>query len=117
MKQLNWEQTEGTQKEKPLELEIGITTVYLRRNIERTPKEDGDQIIFVWRYEEAQLTPEEYAEYQEDTEKPSIQGIMQQISGIQAEQEMQSIAQDSNTEIIMQTLSDIQADIALLQEV
>lgn len=115
--QLNWRTVEGTQLEKPEEVEIGITTVYLRRNIERTPKDYGDQIIFVWQYEESQLTLEEYAEYKEDMGKPSIQSIMQQISGIQAEQEMQSIAQDSNTEIIMQTLSDIQADIALLQEV
>lgn len=96
-------------------MEIGATTVYLRRNIERIPKEDGDNIIFVWSYEEAQLTPEEYKLYLEDVEAPSILGIMQQISDIQAEQEMQSLMSDENTETIMQSLSDIQADIALLE--
>lgn len=115
MAKLNWKQVEGTQAEEPSELEAGRTTVYLRRNIEQTEKEDADgNAITVWSYEEAKLTIEEYAEYVADTEAPSVQLMMQQISGIQSEQELAGIDRTESTETIMQALSDIQADIALL---
>lgn len=52
----------GTQNEKPLELEIGKTTVYKRRNIERKSEvdEQGNTNEF-WQYEEEQLTLREFA--------------------------------------------------------
>lgn len=52
----------GTQNKRPLELEIGKTTVYKRRNIERTSEtdENGETQEF-WQYEEEQMTLREFA--------------------------------------------------------
>ena len=88
--------------------------MYLRKGVTRLPKDNDGNVIFVWSYQEAVLTPEEYALYLTDMEAPSIQGIMQQISDIQSEQEMQSINEEINTELIMQTLSDLQAEVAMI---
>lgn len=66
--QINWKKVEGTQQEKPKELDTTSSprVVYVRRNIsqEVREQEDGDDIK-VWVYEEAQLTPSEYKEYLE----------------------------------------------------
>lgn len=88
--------------------------MYLRKGVTRLPKDDDGTVIFIWSYQEAVLTPEEYAVYLTDMEAPSIQSIMQQISDIQSEQEMQSINEEINTETIMQSISDLQADIAMI---
>lgn len=100
-----------------MELEIGKTTVYLRKDVKELSKYDNGNIVSIWVYEEAQLSMQEYEEYLADMETPSVQSIMQHISDIQSEQEMQSITQEIATETIMQTLSDLQADFALYTEV
>lgn len=52
----------GTQNERPLELEIGKTTVYKRRNIERISETDENgEIQEFWQYEEEQMTLREFA--------------------------------------------------------
>lgn len=112
---VTYQSVEGTQEERPQELEIALSCVYLRKDIQRIPKEDSNgAIIFVWSYQEAQLTPEEYAEYVAEMDSPSVESIMQTISDIQAQQELQALDSEMNSEMVMQTLSDIQADIALL---
>lgn len=50
---MEWQIVYGSQQESPAEVEITPTVVYMRRNITQT--ETG------WEYEEAVLTPEEYA--------------------------------------------------------
>lgn len=74
---------EGFQPERPLEIDetSSRTTVYLRRNIEEVPNMDADGNPSEgthWRYEEAQLTKEEYKIYSglmEENKK--IQGDLQ----------------------------------------
>lgn len=61
---------EGFQPERPMEVDetSSRTTVYLRRNIEEVPNIDTDGNPSEgthWRYEEAQLTREEYKIYSE----------------------------------------------------
>lgn len=66
--QIKWQTVEGTQEEKPKELdtESSQETVYLRKNItqEARQQENGDEVTF-WIYDEAQLTRTEYKEYLE----------------------------------------------------
>ena len=51
----------------------------------------------------------------EEMQSPTMESMMQELSGIEAEQAMQGVTSDGNTETIMQTLSDIQAEIELLK--
>jgi hypothetical protein len=111
---ITYRQTEGTQAERPKEVEVGLTTVYLRKNIESSIKKQDGGDIQVWNYEEARLMPEEYKAYLGEMENPAIESIMQNISDIQAEQELLSIDNEINSVMIMQTLSNLQADIALM---
>ena len=64
----DWTQVMGTQSEKPLEIDTysSPNTVYLRKNIAQVEVEDnvsGDKIT-MWQYDERQMTPAEYAQYQ-----------------------------------------------------
>lgn len=53
---------QGTQTEKPLTLEIGKTTVYKRRNIERVSRvNELGEIEEFWQYEEMQMPLREFA--------------------------------------------------------
>ncbi len=58
---------EGSQETKPATVDNTSSKdkVYLRRNIERITKEDpqSGETIELWGYEEAELTPTEYATY------------------------------------------------------
>lgn len=64
----DWKMVTGTQPERPEEIDriSSPTTVYLRRNIEQVEKEeevDGTEQIYKtteWRYEEKEMTIEEY---------------------------------------------------------
>lgn len=61
---------EGFQTEKPLEIDeiSSSTTVYIRKDITEVPNIDMDGKETGgthWRYEEAQLTKDEYKTYQE----------------------------------------------------
>lgn len=65
--QIVWKEVVGTQLEKPLEVDktSSPSTVYLRKNITQVEQQSGDAKISAWKYEEAQLTLEEYKEYLE----------------------------------------------------
>lgn len=72
MEQLTYVTAESTVR--PKEIEVGITTVYLRRNIvetQRINEMDGGEPITIFVYDEAQLTKDEalllLAERQTDT--------------------------------------------------
>jgi hypothetical protein len=60
----DWKSVEGSQVEKPLEIDRGSSpnVVYLRRNIEQVTRKDetSDTETQVWQYEEKELTAEEY---------------------------------------------------------
>lgn len=65
---IKWKTVEGTQQERPKEIDTTSSekVVYLRKNITQEVKtqEDGSEIT-MWLYDEACLTPKEYAEYLE----------------------------------------------------
>lgn len=63
----DWKKVTGTQPERPEEVDrkSSPSTVYLRRNIEQVEKEvegtDGQtQTVNEWKYEEKEMTVEEY---------------------------------------------------------
>lgn len=109
-----YQKREGTQAEKPAELDrtSSPSTVYLRKNIVQKVRtdEDGTEVI-VWEYEEAEMTSAEFEEYEKlliQAESPAITQLQQQISELQMSQEMQSIDREIAEEEQMQNLSDIQ---------
>ena len=109
-----YQKREGTQAEKPAELDrtSSPSTVYLRKNIVQKVRtdEDGTEVI-VWEYEEAEMTSEEFEKYEKlliQAESPAITQLQQQISEIQMSQEMQTIDRELAEEEQMQNLSDIQ---------
>ena len=108
---MKWKTVTGYTK--PQEREVGKTTAYLRKNQREITDKDGN---LAWEYEECQMSLAEYEKYIKETQSPTMENIMQTLSGIEAEQAMQGVLSDSNTETIMQTLSDIQAEIELLKE-
>lgn len=91
MKKINWREVEGTQAQEPKELEIGVTTVYLRKDIKQTTKNDNGNEIPVWTYKEAQMSHREYEDYLADLEAPSMSLIMQALSDIQADIAMMEV--------------------------
>lgn len=109
-----YQKREGTQAEKPAELDRNSSpsTVYLRKNIVQKVRtdEDGTEVI-VWEYEEAEMTSEEFEKYEKlliQAESPAITQLQQQISELQMSQEMQTIDREIAEEEQMQNLSDIQ---------
>ena len=67
--QFNWRNAEGTQQEKPKELDTTLSphAVYVRKNIKQETKEQTDgNTVKVWTYKEAILTPKEYEQYQKE---------------------------------------------------
>ena len=57
---MKWKTVTGYTK--PLEVEVGKTTAYLRRNIEQTIDGEGND---AWSYEECQMSLAEYEKYLE----------------------------------------------------
>ena len=109
-----YQKREGTQAEKPAELDrtSSPSTVYLRKNIVQKVRtdEDGTEVI-VWEYEEAEMTSAEFEKYEKlliQAESPAIAQLQQQISELQMSQEMQTIDREIAEEEQMQNLSDIQ---------
>lgn len=114
---LTWNHVKGSQEMEPKLLEITTNTVYLRKNVTRIteePKNDEDSSVELWQYEECQLTIAEYEEYMANMQNPSTVQIMQQMSEMQSNMEMQGVMTDANTETIMQAISDLSADIAMM---
>jgi len=51
---------------KQAELEVGVTTVYFRRNfqqVERPARMDGEEPELIWTYEEAAVTKDQALQY------------------------------------------------------
>lgn len=111
---LKWKLVEGSQASEPPSLEVNHGSYYVRRNIQRVGKEDEEgNVTFYWQYEEVKLTEAEYEMYLADIESPSTESIMQVVNDLQASQEMADIVTEENMETIMQTLSDIEAEILM----
>lgn len=59
----------GTQKEKPLSVEVNIDTVYIRSNIAPYEKVDGNFTITGWQYDEIQYDKNEYIQFLADKDE------------------------------------------------
>ena len=67
--QLNWRNAEGTQPEKPKELDTASSphAVYVRKDIKQEVKEQTDgSTVKVWTYKEAVLNLKEYEQYKKE---------------------------------------------------
>lgn len=110
----------GSQATRPAEIDTtsSPSTVYLRKEIKRiTEVDEQGEETYLWQYEEAELTPEEYKLYLAETENMTTQLLMQQINDLAATQEMTDVTAEIYHEEQMQLLNDIQADIILGGEV
>ena len=87
----DWKKTETAQEEKPLAIDAtqSPTTVYERRNIAQTQRQQNDgEIRTVWEYDERELTMEEYEKMKNDLETPATILIMQTLSAMDLKIEM-----------------------------
>lgn len=74
---IKYVEVEGYMEEKPAAVDHVSSPhyVYLRKNIEEVENKDGEGMH--WKYEEAQLTLEEYQEYIAMMQAPDHQAVMQ----------------------------------------
>lgn len=80
--QIKWRKAEGTQAEKPKEIdtESSPSCIYIRRNITRqTRNQDNNEETTYWSYDEAKLTRDEYNQYVTEL---SVADIQQQRADI-----------------------------------
>lgn len=67
-------------------MEIGKTTVYLRKNASQVEqKNDDGSTITLWQYDEAQLTHKQYEEYQKALSYFGLFGIGDAIEAVEQE--------------------------------
>lgn len=88
MIRVKFNQVEGFQETKPLELDFISSkgNVYIRKDIIQVPNKDengNDLEEMHWSYKEALLTIEEYQEYLAEIENPMLSTIMQTLTDIQ----------------------------------
>ena len=114
--QLNWRKAEGTQTEKPKEIDTAASPlcVYLRKNIQQeTREQQGGESMSVWTYEEAVLTLAEYAQYKKelaDCNSLSQQELIESnlvVMGAIAESFEQQIVAGENQLIIMGAIAEM----------
>lgn len=68
---MDWKNVRGTQPEKPDVVEIGSEFVFLRKNIHQfNEKDEYENTITGWEYEELLLTKNEYDDYIKITGNP-----------------------------------------------
>lgn len=89
MLKMAWKTVTGYQDKKPSTVDTtsSPTTVYIRRNIKRVLVTTDNGSAYVWQYEEAALTLDEYAEYERlvaELETPAIQTLQEQNLILQA---------------------------------
>lgn len=113
---INWRRAEGTQAEKPKEIDTAASpfSVYMRKNIQQEIREQPDgESVAVWTYEEAVLTLKEYAQYEK--ELAECKSLSQQelvennlvVMGAIAESFEQQITAEENQLIIMGAIAEM----------
>lgn len=87
--EIKWKTVTGSQEERPevIDKTSSGKYVYLRRNIERITKEDtqGEQPVQLWKYEEAAVLQEEYAQY-DTVVMEIVRAELSDFASVQAEQ-------------------------------
>lgn len=101
---------------KPVEVEVGKRAVYLRKDIaeEERYDESSETSVTFWTYQEAKLTPEEFAEYSNILlATNAIKGVndSKNIEGLMIGQENG----DNNQLIIMEAIADLYDVIASMR--
>lgn len=94
MLKVEFKSVTGYQPERPMETDMTSSkgNVYIRQNIRESEDSDGNTC---WKYDEAFLSEEEYAEYLAEQENPMLSVIMQKQNELQLQiyQLMAQIAQ------------------------
>lgn len=114
--QLNWRNAEGTQPEKPKELDTASSphAVYVRKDIKQEVKEQTDgSTVKVWTYKEAVLNLKEYEQYKKELSE--CESMAQQelidnnlvIMGAIADSTEMQITGEENQLIIMGAIADL----------
>lgn len=94
--------TESTVK--PLSIEVGTDTVYLRKDITEESRADMEgKAVKYWKYQEAKMTPEEFNDYSAIL---NTQSVVQLVTG-------QENASNSQM-IIMDAIADLYETIATM---
>lgn len=91
-----------------LDLASSPSTVYVRKNVQKYKNADG---LTVYRYDEAALTLEEYAAYQEEeaaAESLSMQLIAQNFNEVNLQNMENAIAAQEEREALGQQISNIE---------
>lgn len=88
----DWKTVTGTQPERPEEVDktSSPTTVYLRRNIEQVERkvsEDSEETVKEWKYEEREMSVEEYNNMilMQQVVTENTQGIVESVTEFQKE--------------------------------
>ena len=112
---INWRKAEGTQAEKPKEIDTAASpfSVYIRKDIRQEVRQQDGGSVTVWTYDEAVLTLKEYAQYQK--ELAECKSLSQQelvennlvVMGAIAESFEQQITAEENQLIIMGAIADM----------
>lgn len=66
MSQLKWKNGETIETDRPVDLEVGVLKVKVRRNITRTTRNTDDGKVKVWTYQYCDMTPAQYEKYKEE---------------------------------------------------
>lgn len=114
--QLNWRNAEGTQPEKPKELDTASSphAVYVRKDIKQEVKEQTDgSTVKVWTYKEAVLNLKEYEQYKKELSE--CESMAQQelidnnlvVMGAIADSTEMQITGEENQLIIMGAIADL----------
>lgn len=89
-----WKTVKGTMTEEPkaVDMTTSPTTVYERRNIKKVVVKDNENNdVEMWEYEERQMSIEEYEGLQNALETPAMQLVMQTISNLELSIAMQGV--------------------------
>lgn len=89
-----WKTVKGTMTEEPktVDMTTSPTTVYERRNIKKVVVKDNENNdVEMWEYEERQMSIEEYEGLQNALETPAMQLVMQAIANLELSIAMQGV--------------------------
>ena len=106
---MNWKKVIGYKK--PDEVEVGKTTVYLRRNIETAVDDDDNEC---WEYEECSMTLKEYKHYIEILSSVEMQTILERLD-MQEDAQAELLLAQMDTQATLSNQDDVLAEILLMQ--
>lgn len=116
----DWQAVQDFCQEQPLLVDTtsSPTTVYERRNIKEvaeTLNAAGETVPKHWEYEQRTWTLEEWVKAQSDLNSPLTQLMMQQLSDIQMNQELNELTAQEERQLIAQSQSDLELAIAQME--